>query len=839
MKAETRKASESKANTSSTASLSREVRWTVKGSLEVQNQEDRVSKALEVQISPSPVEHAELERLSLKNSVMPREEQLTLEMCTREEEPKIYVSIVIRSTVSPGHKCSGQLYSLVVLADDEEEYFEAEEGGEELMTPDEIPQISLNALNRANTFQTMRVTGKVGKHELHILIDCGSTDNFLDVNVAKRVGCPVTSTCPLAVGGNKQLIRIQWWLATLGDIKCNFSQFRMEFMYKNKRMTLRGTPKIAMHLLDGKQQYKNFENGSGELLMFCVYPNTGIQLLNAEGNKGEVVLIPELDKVVQAYQDVFALLTELPPQRNHDHRIPLVPNAQPVNIRPYRHPPMQKDAIEVMVNELLDSGVIKPSNSPFASPIVMVKKEDNTWRMCVDYRQLNKNTIKDKFPIPIIEELIEELHGAAIFTKLDLRMYKDNIAKTAFKTHQGHYEFLVMPFGLTNAPSTFQALINEELLLTPSKINAMVEWPTPTNIKQLRGFLWLTGYYRRFIKSFAEISRPLTQLLKKGGYKWSNEAQLAFETLKEAMMKAPVLALPDFTQPFVVETDASGVGVGALLQQKGHPIAYMSKTLSLKHQSLSTYEKEFLAVLLALEKWRGYLLDRHFIIKTDHFSLKYLLHQRITTPTQMKWLPKLIGFDYEVIYKKGSKNGAADALSRVQTSELFSLITTLVTTDLAKKIEDSWVEDGKLQAIIVQLRAGQGERNIILGLRKQVKQFVRECLVCQKYKPDLAAYPGLLQPLHIPQTIWSSISMDFIEGLPKSHNKNVIFVIVDRLSKYAHFITHPFTAAQVAQVFLDNVYKLHGMPESIVSDLDKIFLSTFWKELFTLVQVKL
>ncbi|GKD30540.1 reverse transcriptase, partial [Tanacetum coccineum] len=133
---------------------------------------------------------------------------------------------------------------------------------------------------------------------------------------------------------------------------------------------------------------------------------------------------------------------------------------------------------------------------------------------------------------------------------------------------------------------------------------------------------------------------------------------------------------------------ALGVGIGAVLQQNGHPIAYISKTLSLKHQSLSKYEKEFLAVLLALEKWRGYLLDRHFIIRTDHFSLKYLLDQKITTLTQMKWLPKLMGFDYKVVYKKGSENGAADVLLRVQTSELFSMITILVSTDLAKKIKD-------------------------------------------------------------------------------------------------------------------------------------------------------
>ncbi|GJR55926.1 ty3-gypsy retrotransposon protein [Tanacetum coccineum] len=283
-----------------------------------------------------------------------------------------------------------------------------------------------------------------------------------------------------------------------------------------------------------------------------------------------------LNPILQEFEDVFAVPTGLPPNISHDYRIPL------------------------------KEGVIRHSQSSFSSLIVMVKKNDGTWRMCIDYKQLNKNTIKDKFLIPLIKELIDELHGSVIFSKLDLRSGDKGVA-------------------------TY-----------PSKVLAMKEWLQPHNLKQLRGFLGLTGYYRRFVKSYAIISHPLTALLKKNAFKWSIAAQQAFETLKLAMSQAPVLKLPNFNEPFIVETDASGIGIGAILQQGGHPIAYMSKALAPKHHILSTYEKEFLVVIQALEKWRGYLLDRHFVIKTDHFSLSASAKHYSWTANQLLRKGKLV-----------------------------------------------------------------------------------------------------------------------------------------------------------------------------------------------------
>ncbi|RVW25194.1 Transposon Tf2-11 polyprotein [Vitis vinifera] len=818
---------------------------------------------------------------------------------------------------------------------------------------DEQIQLSLNALMSNEDSQTMTLNGNYKGRSLFVLIDSGSSHNFLSSKVAKRVdycwkkarGIRVTvanghelhctalcSDFRWKMQGQEfiaevyvlpletyDLILGTQWLATLGDISWNFNTLQMGFELNGKPYLLQGKNKLQERMSPWADKLKGLVEQPGLFAIQDLSDATLWAIQLAENTHLEETLTPqqqeELQKMLQAFADVFEEPTGLPPVRDYDHQIDLKDEAGPINCRPYRYAAVQKDAIEKLIGEMLHAGVIRQSRSPYASPVVLVKKKDGSWRLCVDYRALNQVTVKDKFPIPVIEELLEELGGSTIFSKIDLRssycqirMHEPDMPKTAFKTHEGHYEFLVMPFGLTNAPSTFQSLMNNIfqpylrkfiLVLRENLLYAKSNkcFFGHSSIEYLGHVISSGGVYtdpQKVAADYGKIAKPLTDLLKKDAFHWTEGSNQAFMALKQAMITAPVLALPNFSKEFIIETDASGQGIGAVLMQEGHPIAYISKALSDRVQTLSTYEKEMLAILMAIKKWESYLVDRHFVIKIDHQSLKYLLEHRVTTPTKQAWVAKLMQYDYEIRYKQGKENVAVDALSRIQPAELFVLSTTILNTQLYDLIKESWGVDPELQKIIKAKEADpsaypkyswRGEelrrkgklvvgvneqlRREILnsfhdsptgghsgvyvttkrisvvvywkGLRKFVREYVRNCSVCQRFKPENKPYSGLLQPLPVPEGVFTGITMDFIEGFPKSNGKTAIFVVVDRLTKYGHFmlLPHPYTAKMVAQVFLDSVYKLHGLPHSITCDRDPIFTSVFWQEFFKLQGVSL
>ncbi|CAA0840369.1 Uncharacterized mitochondrial protein AtMg00860, partial [Striga hermonthica] len=426
------------------------------------------------------------------------------------------------------------------------------------------------------------------------------------------------------------------------------------------------------------------------------------------------------------------------PHREFDHRIPLVEEGRAVHVHPYRYVHFQNSEIKRQVGEMLESGLIQHSTSPFSSSVLLAKKKDVTWRFCTDYRALNAATVKDRFPIPSVDDMLDELGGARYFSKIDLRagyhqirLAKEDVPNTAFRMHHGHYEYLVMPFGLCNALSTFQFDMNsifkrylrkfvlvffddifvysktwadhlehlrvvleilaansfyikpskcsfaqevveylghfishEGVKVDPGKIEVMVGWPKPTSLTQLRGFLGLTGYYQKFVKDYGTIAKPLTEMTKKGAFKWTEASEKAFEELKEAMTTTPVLAMLRFDVLFEIHSDASDIGIGAVLVQEGRPLAYLSKALGPARLGLSTYVKEMLAMVEAVRVWRPYLLGRRFRFVTDQQPLKHLLEQRIVTPEQQKFVSKLIGFNFEIVYRPGCQNTVADALSR-------------------------------------------------------------------------------------------------------------------------------------------------------------------------------
>ena len=454
----------------------------------------------------------------------------------------------------------------------------------------------------------------------------------------------------------------------------------------------------------------------------------------------------EVHRLLKEYEDVLSGMPpgHMPPQRSFDHPIPLVEGAQPFFHSTYRMSPAELDELKKQLADLLERGFIQPSSSPYGSPILFVRKKDGTLRFCVDYRALNKLTVKNRYALPRVEELFDRLQGAKVYSKLDLesgywqvRIREEDVPKSAFRTRYGHYEFKVMPFGLTSAPATFQAAMNdlfrqhldefvvvflddilvyskdpsqhvnhlrivldtlrkhhfyaklakcsfaqdkieflghfvssEGLSMDPKKVQAVQDWPRPTSVTQVRAFLGLAGYYRRFIHKFSDIAAPLTDLTLTGvdvPSAWNAQCEQAFLTLKAALTTAPVLVLPDLTRPFTVYCDSSTVACAAvLLQDQGHglqPIAYYSRKHSSAERKYPMYELELLAMVRAMQEWRCYLEGTESTIYTDHKSLASLMKQEKLNGRQARWLELIWGYQHNIKWKEGVAN-LADPFTR-------------------------------------------------------------------------------------------------------------------------------------------------------------------------------
>ncbi|GJW88765.1 putative reverse transcriptase domain-containing protein [Tanacetum coccineum] len=387
---------------------------------------------------------------------------------------------------------------------------------------------------------------------------------------------------------------------------------------------------------------------------------------------------------VRDFPEVFPEdLPGLPPTRQVEFQIDLVPGAAPVARAPYRLAPTELQELSTQLQELSDKGFIRPSSSPWGAPVLFVKKKDGSFRMCIDYRELNKLTVKNRYPLPRIDDLFDQLQGSRVYSKIDLRSEHLKLILELLKKEELYAKFLKCEFWLSKVQFLGHVIDSEGIHVDPTKIESIKDWASPKTPTEIRQFLGLAGYYRRFIEGFSKIAKPMTKLTQKNvKFDWSEKAEAAFQLLKQKLCSAPILALPEGSENFVVYCDASRKGLGAVLMQRKKVIAYASRQLKIHEKNYTTHDLELGAVVFALKMWRHYLYGTKCVVFTDHKSLQHILDQKELNMRQRRWLELLSDYDCEIRYHPGKANVVADALSRKERINLLRVRALVMTISL-------------------------------------------------------------------------------------------------------------------------------------------------------------
>ncbi|GJX43941.1 reverse transcriptase [Tanacetum coccineum] len=483
----------------------------------------------------------------------------------------------------------------------------------------------------------------------------------------------------------------------------------------------------------------------------------------------------------------------LPSEREVEFTVELIPSAQPISKAPYIMVPVElkklKDQLQELL-ELLERGFIRPSVSPWGALVLFLKKKDGSMRLCIDYRELNRITVRNRYPLLQIDDLFDQLEVAIISCVFVIVFIEDILVYSKMmEEHKDHLhmvleilcqkklyaKFSKCDFWLGQVAFLGHIVSADGITMDPAKIEATTKWPRPTTVTEVGSFLGLVGYYRRLI----------------------------FEELKKRLVSSPVVILPSGTGGYQIYSDASKKGLDCVLMQHEKVIAYASRQLKPYEVNYPLHDLE----LAALKIWRHYLYGETCDIFTDHKSLKYIFTQKELNMRQRRWLKLLKDYDANIQYHPGKANVVADALSRKNTGIMACL-----------KIQPEIIEDLELIEVELVVRGSKGhivslniEPNLILWIKEALKddgelwvvlqnlkeailtehdvaRFVAKCLTCQQVKIKHQRASGLLQPLDIPTWKWEKISMDIVTGLPRTFKKNdAIWVVVNRLTSQLTF----------------------------------------------------